>query len=196
MNKKIKYVLLGISLFLCVYLIYIFISNYELNNKNNVTIFSNTNSMDNFEKTDPNIAIFNEYSYEMLPNFNYKLQKDVQKDKLIIYSNGSKWGASISLIDKTKQLLNLFSDYDMLENKLKQISDKEIKNKKIINVNKCEAISFEEYGTESNNLIAYMPAYDDYEFEIILFAGDDKTFNYDALNGVVDILCNGKKIEK
>ena len=54
---------------------------------------------------------------------------------------------------------------------------------------------YEGYGEISNGLFAYVPAYDNYEFEIVLFDGDNKTINYKALDTVIDMLVNGEKIK-
>ena len=170
------------------YLSYIYIDKYTGNNSYNNN--ENHNIIDEI-----NMTKFKGYIYVLPDDVFYDIQTNNDAETLHIYSNKDKWGASIYLIDKIKYDDGLFDDYDKLEEYLKNNSEGNVRNKKITNKYNRDIVSFEMYNEENSGLLAYMKAYDNYEYGITLFDGDDKSFDYDALDTVIDILGFGYKTD-
>ena len=188
-NKIILYVLVFLTIMLIVFLAIRYFTNYNCKNIQN-------NNNNNTEIVNEDIiAKYNNYEY-LLPGTVYYEVVDKDNVKILhLYTNADMWGAYIKLLDREKYDRDLFTDYDKLETILKN-NARRIENKKVTVRGNSEVVSFEDYHDEYDGLLAYMLAYDSYEYEIMVYDGDDKTMNYDALNMIIDILSNGKKVEE
>ena len=186
--KIILYVMILLSTLIVIYLVYNFIANYMTDEEINSKKIEN---IDNELK----ITHYNGYEYILPDNIYSSIDYNRDIESFHIYSNKEKWGATVILINKQKQESGLFDNYDKLEERLKHYYSR-IENRKVIEISNNSVISFEEYNEETSGLLAYMPAYDNFIYQILLFDGDDKSMNYDALDIVIDILSNGKKIEE
>ena len=189
-SKMLLYILVVISIVLIGYLIFkfiIFVADNDNNNSNNYNSSNNNNVVNKVTKFQ-----YKGYEYTLPAHCYYSEKKG---NYIHIYNNVDVWSSAIKILDKNKLGEELFNDYDELESKLK-ISEKDttIKNRRVMEFTDFEVVSFEEYHEEANNLIAYMPAYDNYEYEIFINDSDGKNLNYDALNVVIDMLQTGIKI--
>ena len=71
-------------------------------------------------------------------------------------------------------------------------SGDKVEEGQIIKNNNKDVFVFEYYYEENNGLIAYMDAYDDYVYQILVY--DDKnSFDYETLNIIIDILNSAEK---
>ena len=138
---------------------------------------------------------FNDYILTLPDDVLYFSSNDDSDSTLKVINSNDKWIANIKLYDKSLFESGLFDNYDKLSEYLHNDTLRDIKNEQVVNKNGKEIISFEGYGEISSGLFAYVPTYDNYEFEIVLFDGDNKTINYKALDTVIDILVNGEKIK-
>ena len=138
---------------------------------------------------------FKNYIFTLPDNVLYFSNIDDENSSLIILNSSDKWVATIELYDKSNFESDLFDNYDKLANNIHNNTLRDVKNTKIMKKDDIEIVSFETFGEETNGLFAYVPTYDNYEFEIVLFDGDNKTINYKALDTVIDILVNGEKIK-
>lgn len=181
--KKMMYLLVIIIFVLIIYLAYMFISNYMNKNNNHID--------DSLNKLDGKVVLYNNYLYLIPNNIFYKIDYNKDGNPLHLYNN--EWGAFINLIDINKQEKGIFDDFDKLEEELKKDGDYTISNRKVANRNGIEVVTFEIYADKTNGLYAYMPAYDNYEYGIIMYDGDNKSMNYEALNTVLDVLIFGMK---
>ena len=193
-GKIVLYVLVALLVLLVGYLVYNYFTKYYGVSNNEVNINTNTleNEITNEVENIVNMVTYNDYFYVLPDNVHYDIITD--GNKLHLYNNDDKWGATIRLIDKTKYE-DVFDNNDKLTERVKNSVNGEVKNIKNSEVDGVIINSFEIYTSTANSLLAYMPAYDNYEYEILLFAGDDKEINYDALNIVTLILKMGKKAE-
>ena len=194
-SKILLYIMILMIIGLIGYLIFNYVTNYTNNiiNTNNVI----ENNIDYDDDSSYYSANYEGYSYILPDETFYKLQSGEDgKSILNIYNNSDKWGAIIRVIDKSKYDKDLFINYDKLEEMLKNDGKNRVENKKEFNENNKSVVSYEVYDDKTGGLYAYMPAYDNYEYGIILFNSDEKTINYDALDMVIEILNNGRKIEE
>ena len=168
-------------------MVYNYVNNYfgknEVNVDNNITVENRTNEM---------FAIYNNYAYFLPENVFYDIKLIDGLNMLHFYENKTNWGAFINTINMKEKLDASIDEYDKIEEKIRAVEN-DVKNRKIIE--EKNAVSFEVYGDKANYLLSYMPAYDDYEYQIIIYAGYDRYINYDALDTTLNILLTGKKCE-
>lgn len=182
--KILKYFSLVISIILFIYLLYIFIYKY---------VFSDNkkNTDEPIESKGSKVAIFYGYRYEMPEDCFNELALENGKPVLNIYNNVNKWGGAIRMIDVTQSPADVYASAENLEKFLLSKENK-ISNKKIID---DKIITFEYDYNGSIGLLAYTEAFDNYIYQIIIYDGDEKTLNYDALNIIIEIVNSATKIE-
>lgn len=192
-NRVVLYAMAFLIILLVIYLVFNYITNYH---KNTIINNSDNNNQVNGINIDDRLAIYNNYVYFLPDGCLYGIKNTDDNNLLYIYNSEQKWEALISLVDKEKMEENIFNDYVKLENVLRDsANNSEIKNRKVVENNGNEIISFEVYGSENNNLLAYMDAYDNNEYQINIIDSDNKLINYNALDVIADMLSNGRKIE-
>ena len=192
-RKIILYIMIALILGITAYLVFTFFSNYA----NNTYIDGNMNNTNNTVADNVVEADFielNGYIYFIPEGIYYNMDDIDNIDTIHLNTANGEWGAFIELVDKNEQAKGIFNDYDALEKLLVDTNNyKAVKNRKVINKNDIEVVSFEISTDVNNNLMAYMPAYENYEYQILLFSGDRTTFDYEALNKVVDIISSAVK---
>ena len=155
------------------------------------TIIDSTNNSTEIDNN--KYAYYKDRGYIIPNDVDYDITKKDNEELLHLYNNTDKWGATIGLIDKSV-FNGIFDNPDKLEETIKKNLDSntKLKNRKITNLDGSNnIISFEEYNSKAANLLAYMPAYNNKEYEIVVYDGDDKTMNYNALNTIAQILLKG-----
>ena len=192
-NKIVLYILVVLVVVIIGYLSYKYFTGYYGEKTENNDYSSNVvNAVD--EPVDSTIN-YNGYTYLLPFNIFAKVELKDDINVLHIYNNVNKWGAFVEVFYIDEKSSSLYTDYDKLEENLIK-NGYNIRNKKIKNVNEKELVSFELKNDSSSGLVSYMPAYDNYEYEIVIYDGDDKSMNYDALDIILDILSSGEKIEE
>lgn len=186
-TRIILYMMVLLIVALITQLLYKYLNNYNDYSNNNSKVENKT-----INEQGDTIETFTigTYLYTLPENCHYQFVENGTDNKHNIYNNDEKWGSFTALLDKNNYEVDTFINYDLLENKLKS-QEKDVRNRQIINRNGLEIVTFNLYYEENAGILAYMPAYDNYIYEVTLYAKDDKTFDYEALNKVIDILANG-----
>lgn len=163
--------------------------NTSVNNSDSEKL--NNNSFDS--KLDKGKVNYYDYIYSFPDDVSFLKEVTDNSEIIKVFNNKDGWAGTIELFAKDGYEDGFFGNYDNIEKRLRDNTLRDIKNRKVTKFGDKEVVSFEGYGDTTNGLFAYMPAYDNYEFEIVLFDSNDKTINYKALDTVIDILVNGVK---
>ena len=193
-NKIFLYVLVVIIILLVCYLAYKFIiTKSEYGNFNDVDTDSNEEATIIPVPKQDYPVVYKGYEYSLLDGYYYKIDNNDGAEIFVIYKSGIAPKTRIIIKNVTDYPDNSFTNIDILSDFLEQ-NGYDLKNIQTLEIENNTVFTFEYQYDDDAAIVAYMKAYDDYIYKMIVFDYDDKGYNYDTLNDVVKMLNTRKKL--